>query len=319
MLSLNAQLTAQGLSFGRLVPALDLAFAAPLDVPARHVHDISVGGAHGTSLIMPAWNSDGYYGVKIINIFPQNGAAGLPGLHATYTLFDARTGVPLAQLDGDILTAYRTAAAAALGARYLSRADSKTLVVLGTGRIAQLLPEAMRSVRPIERVLVWNHRPESAQRFVDTLNNAGWQAEVAPDLRDAVQVADIVSCATLSETPLVKGEWLRPGTHLDLIGSFKPVMIESDAACFERARGQVFVDTYEALKKSGDLLQAIEAGALASDGIAGDLHALISGQSAGRRDDAAITIFKAVGNAIEDLTAAQAVYEASASKSRIPS
>ena len=247
----NADQTRAHLTFERLVPALRDAFAGDATVPPRHVHTVEVGSDRGTVLIMPAWSSAGYLGIKTINIFPGNSARGLPGLHATYMLYDAHTGVPLAQLDGNEITAHRTAAASALGASYLSRKDASTLLVLGTGRVARLLPAAHASTRSIRRVRVWNHRPEGARALATEWRHAGWDAEAVEDLAAGVRTADIVSCATLATAPLVRGEWLAPGSHLDLIGSFTPAMKEAHSSCFADAR--VFVDTEEAPTKAGDL------------------------------------------------------------------
>ncbi|OZI44602.1 ornithine cyclodeaminase [Bordetella genomosp. 5] len=299
--------TQGALSFDAVIPALRSAFQGGYVVPARHVHAIESQGRQGTSLIMPAWNAAGYFGVKVINIFPENTHDGLPGLHATYTLYSARTGVPLASVDGDIVTAYRTAGAAALGADYLARPDARTLLILGSGRIASLVAPAMRAVRPIERVLVWNVRAPGAERLAQALRAQGYAAEAVTDLEAAVRQADIVSCATLSTEPLVRGEWLRPGTHLDLIGSFKPDMKETDPDCFRD--NAVYVDTDEAPTKSGDLLAAFEAGTLARDAIRGTLFDLAAQRVPGRESDAAITVFKAVGSALEDLALAALVYE----------
>ncbi|SAI71872.1 ornithine cyclodeaminase [Bordetella ansorpii] len=308
MLVIDTAATRGALAFDSVIPVLREAFRGGVTVPPRHVHAIESGGAHGTSLIMPAWNAQGYFGVKIINIFPGNTRQGLPGLHATYTLYSASTGVPLAQVDGDVVTAFRTAGAAALGASYLARTDARTLLIVGSGRIAGLLAQAMRAVRPIERVLVWNVRPAGAQALARTLAEQGMDAQAVTGLEQAVRQADIVSCATLSTEPLVRGAWLRPGTHLDLVGSFKPEMIEADADCF--ARASVYVDTDEAPTKAGDLLAAFAAGTLARDGLRGTLFDLVAGRVPGRADDAEITVFKAVGSALEDLALAARVYEA---------
>jgi ornithine cyclodeaminase len=308
MLLIDTERTRDALSFATLIPALREAFASGASVPVRHTHAIESGGMRGTSLIMPAWNEQGYFGVKVINIFPGNGAQGLPGLHATYNLYSARTGVPLAQVDGDVVTVYRTAGAAALGASCLARPDSRVLAIAGSGRIASLLPAAMRAVRPIERVLVWNTRPAGAQALALALREQGFDAQAMDHLQDAVEQADIVSCATLSTQPLVQAQWLRPGTHLDLIGSFKPDMIEAHPDCFRSA--WVYVDTDEAPTKAGDLLQAFDAGVLAREDIRGTLADLVRATGPVRIDPQAITIFKAVGSALEDLTAAALVYEA---------
>jgi ornithine cyclodeaminase len=296
------------LNFERLVPALRAAFAAEAQVPPRHVHSIETAGADkGTVLIMPAWSDAGFLGIKTINIFPGNSARGLPGLHATYVLYDARTGVPLAMMDGNEITARRTAAASALGASFLARSDARRLLVLGTGRIARMLPAAHASARAIDEVHVWNHRPESAEALAAQWRAEGWNAQIATDLEMAVRHADIVSCATLATAPLVRGEWLAPGSHLDLIGSFTPAMREADVRCFEGAR--TFIDTSEALQKSGDLLDAIAAGTLRADAVQGTLAELCRNERPGRTGDEERTVFKAVGSALEDLTAATLVWQ----------
>jgi len=316
MLIIDTEQTRRALAFPDVIAALRDAFQAGASVPPRHVHSIESGGARGTSLIMPAWNEQGYFGVKVINIFPENTRQGLPGLHAVYTLYSARTGVPLAQVDGDVVTVWRTAGAAALGASYLARPDARVLLIVGSGRIAGLLAPAMRAVRPIERVLVWNVRPEGARALAASLAGQGFDAQAVEALEPAVRQADIVSCATLSIEPLVRGAWLRPGTHLDLIGSFKPDMKETDPACFDGT--EVYVDTDEAPTKSGDLLAAFEAGVLAPAAIRGTLADLISGQAPGRTAASQVTVFKAVGSALEDLTLAAMVYEAHSRDGRRP-
>lgn len=307
MRQLDATATAAALDFAALIPALRQAFVEGCEVPLRHTHRIDdPHGTGGTVLLMPAWKPGGLLGLKTVTIFPGNGARGLPGLHSVYTLFDATSGVPLAQLDGNVITSRRTAAASALAASYLARADASCLLVLGTGRVARLLPAAMRSVRPIRRVLVWNHRADGARELAATLCTQGFAAEPVDDLHAALGRAHIVSAATLATAPLVSGAALAPGTHLDLIGSFTPQMRESDAACFARSR--VFVDTEEALAKSGDVLGAKAEGAFDDARLQGTLAELCSAQRPGRRDAGEITLFKAVGSALEDLAAAELVW-----------
>lgn len=307
MKNFDAAATRAPLDFERLVPALRQAFAGEAQVPPRHIHHIEAGADQGTVLIMPAWSAAGYLGIKTIAIFPGNAARGLPGLHATYVLYDAHTGVPLAAMDGDEITARRTAAASALAARYLARPDARRLLVLGTGRVARLLPAAHASVRAIDDVLVWNHRPDSAQALAELWRAEGFNARASADLESAVRGADIVSCATLATAPLVRGEWLAPGAHLDLIGSFTPQMREADQACF--AGAQTFIDTDEALAKAGELLDAIAAGTLRADAVAATLAQLCRGDHAGRASRDERTVFKAVGSALEDLAAATLVWQ----------
>jgi ornithine cyclodeaminase/alanine dehydrogenase-like protein (mu-crystallin family) len=301
----DAATTRRHLGFTSLIEALRQMFASGCEVPLRHTHCIADAG---TVLLMPAWRAGRRLGIKTVTIFPGNGARALPGLHSTYLLFDAATGVPLAQLDGDEITSRRTAAASALAASFLARQEARRLLIVGSGRVAALLPEAMRAVRPIDQVVVWNHRPDSARALAATWVAAGIDALATDDLASAVSQADIVSCATLATVPLVRGEWLRPGTHLDLIGSFTPQMREADAACFARSR--VFVDTPEALAKSGDVLDAIGAGAFAEAQLQGTLAELCRGERPGRANDTERTLFKAVGTALEDLAAAERVFDA---------
>ncbi|MEP7102253.1 MAG: ornithine cyclodeaminase family protein [Burkholderiales bacterium] len=305
MLQIDADTTRRHLPFDALIAALRAMFIAGCEVPLRGTHRI---GEAGTILLMPAWRTGARLGVKTVTIFPGNSALGLPGLHSVYLLFDAATGVPLAQLDGNEITSRRTAAAAALAASYLARHDARRLLILGTGRVAALLTEAMRAVRPIDEVVIWNHRPASAHALAAQLRAAGVDTRATDDLEHAVRHADIVSCATLSTAALVQGAWLRPGTHLDLIGSFTPQMREADAECFARSR--VFVDTSEALAKSGDLLDAIAEGAFDATQLRGTLAELCAGARPGRIDPTECTLFKAVGTALEDLAAAELVFDA---------
>lgn len=309
MIHLDANATAAPLGWPALIAALRRAFAEGREVPLRHTHRIDdPNGSGGTVLLMPAWRAGHYLGLKTVTIFPGNSARGLPGLHSLYTLFDATTGVPLAQLDGDVITSRRTAAASALAASLLAREDASRLLVLGSGRVARLLAPALRSVRPITQVRVWNHRTEGAESLAMQWRAEGLDAQATADLPAAVAWADIVSCATLAAAPLVRGAWLREGAHLDLIGSFTPQMRESDAECFARSR--VFVDTEEALAKSGDLLGAVAEGGFDAARLQGTLAQLCRGERGGRAGACEITLFKAVGNALEDLAAAELVADA---------
>lgn len=302
MQQFDTRATREALPFDALIGAIEAMFVAGAEVPARHVHAIGDAGAEqGRVLIMPAWQGR-HMGIKTVNIFPGNAARGLPGLFSTYILYDAATGEPLAQIDGNEITSRRTAAASALAARYLARADAGRLLVVGSGRVARLLPHAYRAVLPIREVTVWSRNPDSALKLAAELRADGFAARASDDLEAAARQADIVSCATLATEPVIRGEWLRAGSHLDLIGSFTPQMRETDDACFAGAR--LYVDTPEALQKSGDLLGPMARGVFAPGDVAGTLEALCRGQAAGRRNDAERTVFKSVGTALEDLAAA---------------
>jgi ornithine cyclodeaminase len=305
---IDAEATGQALPFDRLIPALQALFARGCEVPPRQVHAIAApGAAPVTSLVMPAWLAGSHYGVKVVNIAPGNAAHGLPGLHSTYLLFDAATGVPLALLDGDQITSRRTAAASALAARWLAREDARHLLVVGAGRVARLLPQAYGAVRPIERVSVWARSAAQAEGLAASWRQQGLDAQAVTDLPAAVRAADIVSCATLATAPVVQGTWLAPGSHLDLIGSFTPAMREADDACF--ASAALYIDTDEALAKSGDLLGPLSRGVISPCAVCGTLAGLARGESPGRRSAEQRTVFKSVGTALEDLAAAMLVLE----------
>jgi ornithine cyclodeaminase len=313
----NAEETRRHLGFPELMPVLKDMFRSECIVPLRHMHKIGEGQAEvGSVLIMPAWQVGRRFGIKTVSIFPGNTKLGKPGLHSVYTLFDAETGVPLALLDGNEITSRRTAAASALAAQRLSRSDSQRLLVLGSGRVASLLPDAFRAVRPISQIRVWNINADKAELMAKKLNENGFQAEAIEDLSAGAEWADIISCATLSTVPLIKGEWLRRGTHLDLIGSFTPAMRESDAECFRRAT--VFVDTSEALLKAGDILEAVKVGAFDERKVAANLTQLCRGEHGGRTGVEEITLFKAVGTALEDLASASLVYDSLLKSEALP-
>lgn len=309
MLHYNAAQTSAALPFPQLINALQTMFINGCEVPLRHNHAISGsdGNKLGTLLLMPAWQPERWLGVKTVSIFPQNTAHHLPGLHSVYILYNAQTGEPVAIFDGNSITSRRTAAASALAARFLSRQNSKTLLIVGAGRVAELLADAYLSVRPIEHFLIWNQTYEKAEKLAVQLHEKGLQAEAVNNLAAATQQADIVSCATLSTAPLIHREWLQAGTHLDLIGGFAPDMRETDDACF--ADTSVFIDTEEALMKAGDLLQPIANGVFSPEKVCATLADLCRVQHAGRKSNNEITVFKSVGTALEDLAAATLAYE----------
>ncbi len=261
-------------------------------------------------LLMPAWEHDGYIGVKIVNVFPQNAAAGLPAIAGLYLLSEGRHGTPLACIDGGELTRRRTAAASALAARHLAREDAETLLVVGTGRLAPMLLEAHAAVRPIRRVRIWGRNPDKAAAMAREYADRGLDCRAVDDsgLAVATGEADIITCATLSTAPIIHGAWLAPGSHLDLVGAFRPDMRESDDACLQKA--DVFVDTYAgAMGEAGDILQAMDAGAFTQEEIRADLAELERGTRGGRASGDAITLFKSVGASLEDLAAAVEVWD----------
>jgi ornithine cyclodeaminase len=302
---IDAATLRERLPFPALIAALRDAFLDGATVPLRHRHPL---GGLNSLLLMPAWTERGEaarsaLGVKIVSVFPGNNARGQAAVNSTYLLCCAETGRHLAVMDGGEITGRRTVAASALAASFLARRDARSLLVVGSGHVAGLTPSAMAAVRDIATVRVWNHRPAGALALARRLRDEGFDAEAVTDLRAAAGDADIISCATLSSVPLIEGAWLRPGVHVDLVGSYTPAMREADDAAMARAR--VFIDTEAALAEAGEITQALESGALRPDGIAGDLAALCRGDIAGRNDAEEITLFKSVGSALEDLAAAR--------------
>lgn len=311
MLVLDAAQTRAALPWDDLVKALADMFTRGCVMPVRHHHDVKVPGeADATLLLMPAWQPGDYIGVKMVSVFPGNQARGLPAIHGSYLLSSGRTGELLAIVDGGELTARRTAAASALAARYLAREDASRLLMVGTGRLSTNIIEAHASVRPIRQVAIWGRDLKKAEATARDLDLKDIEVSVATDLASAAREADVISCATLSSEPLIRGEWLKPGAHLDLIGAFKPTMRETDDRAVIRA--SIFVDTREgALSEGGDIVQPLRAGVITAEAIRADLFELARGDHVGRTAPEEITLFKSVGAALEDLAGAVLAFQAS--------
>jgi ornithine cyclodeaminase len=299
----------RALDVAGLVEALAAAFRGGTIAPTRHHHTLERPGAPATLLLMPAWSAadpEGFVGVKVVSVYPDNAARALPSVFGTYLLMDGATGEPLAALDGSRLTLWRTAAASALAARFLARADAGRMVMVGAGALAPFLIRAHAALRPIRDVTLWNRHPGRAQALARRLADEGLPVRAESDLEAAVRQADLVSCATLSTTPLVRGAWLKPGAHLDLVGAFTLAMREADDEALQRA--SIHLDTPAARTEGGDVAVALAAGAIAPAAIRGDLFDLCSGRASGRQHADEITLFKSVGCAIEDLAAAALVW-----------
>lgn len=294
-----------------LADALDEAFRGDIVVPVRHHHDVERPDADATLLLMPAWTgrdaAEPFAGTKIVTVFPGNAARHLPSVLGTYLLMDGATGAPVAAIDGTRLTVWRTAAASALAARKLARPDASRMVMVGAGAMAPFLIRAHAAERRLSDIALWNHRPERARALAADLASQGLPVRATEDLAGEVGKADIVSAATLSHEPLIQGAWLRPGTHLDCVGAFRPTMRETDDLCV--TRGTLFCDTRAgALKEGGDYAIPLAAGLISPASVAADLYDLSRGVHRGRSSADEITMFKSVGTAIEDLAAAILVW-----------
>jgi len=298
------------LSYPKLINALQRAFTEDIIVPPRLHFDIENPSAsrETTLLMMPAWQAGDVAGIKLVTVAPDNHQYQLPSIQGTYLLFDVKTGKLKASMDAPSLTAKRTAAASALASKFLSREDSKTLLVVGTGTLSSQLIEAHASVRPIEVVYVWGRSFAKAELVCQQVKHLGLECIAVDDLKQHVNKADIISCATLSKEPLIFGKWLKKGQHLDMVGAYRPDMREMDDECL--LRSNIFVDNMEsAVRETGDLAIPIKAGVIQPKHIKADLFSMCEQNFIFERNNEDITIFKSVGHALEDLTAAKLVAE----------
>lgn len=297
-----------------LINSLKIGFQQGCEAPTRHHHTINnPGGQNATLLLMPAWISEQYIGVKLITVFPDNPEKSIPSILGNYLLMDGRTGENLAMLDAGELTARRTAGASALASAYLSRKDSTKLLLVGSGRVAENAGFAHATVRPVQEIQIWARSREKAEHLAALYRLHSFQATAISSLQQGVHWADIISCATMSTEPLILGKDVRPGTHIDLIGAYKPFMRESDDALIAKAR--VFVDTTEgALSEAGDLLLPMENKIFHPEDVQADLAGLTRKMSDGRTENNQITLFKSVGCALEDLCLAVSCYKKSLEK-----
>ena len=251
---------------------------------------------------MAAWQRGQAFGIKLATVFPANAARGQPTIASVYVLFDGTDGTPRAVIDATPLTVRKTAADSALAADYLARPDARTLLMVGAGAQAEWMIAAHRVVRPsIARVLIWNRTPDRAQHLAARLG-----AEAVTDLATAAAAADVICCATAATAPVLRGTWLRPGVHVDLVGAYTPDMRETDDDAVRRA--SVFVDTRRfTLHDAGDISQPLAAGVIAESDIRADLFQLVRGEVKERQDAAEITLFKNAGGGHLDLMAARLI------------
>lgn len=316
MLNISKEQLEENLDYSILIEALRRAFQEKYIVPSRHHHNYEnpKEGVESTLLLMPAWQIGNYLGVKMVTVSPKNSQYNLPSIHGVYTLFDAHKGMPLAQINATTLTAQRTAATSALASSFLSKKNSKTLLMIGTGALAPELIRAHTSVRPIERVYIWGRNLEKAKAVANFItkhlqNTELEKFDVFPikNIEEGIENADIISCATLSPNPLVFGRNLNAGQYLDLVGAYRPDMRETDDESI--LRSSVFVDTYDGMHESGDISIPLRTGTLEKENICADLFELCRGEKTGRKDNTEITLFKSVGHALEDLVLAKLIYE----------
>lgn len=291
-------------NYGEFIPLLKEAFCSDYTVPQRSHFNFSsgVGTETSTLLIMPAWLEGEFVGVKTVTVSPHNHVFDLPSIQGIYSLISAKNGKVIAQLDAKKLTVKRTAAASALASQMLSRKDVKSHLMVGTGALSSELIKAHCQVRPIEEARVWGRSKEKALAITEQLKGLDVELKVEESIQAGVQSSDVVSVATLSSSPLIQGNWLQPGQHLDLVGAYRPDMREADDKVVKRS--SIFVDSMAATQESGDLAIPLQEGTIEESNIKGDMFELSKGTIEGRSSDDEITLFKSVGHALEDLAAA---------------
>ena len=308
METLSEEQVEQRLDPAQCIVALERAFRD--DYPGVHMPTRlqMPGGDGGVMLVMPCHDPALGMGIKLVTVSEQAGADG-ERLHASYVLYDAVTLEPRLLLAARRLTEIRTAAASALATRFLAREDARTLGVFGAGRQARTHCRVLPLIRTFERVLVCGPTPDQSRRFASQME-AELGARVEPaEPRACVEQSDVLCTCTTATQPLFEGAWLRPGTHLNLVGAFQPEAREVDDATVQRSR--VVVDTYDgAMAEAGDLLLPLRRGVISRQHLAADLHELVSGKKAGRSTTTEITLFKSLGCALEDLVAASLVEKA---------
>lgn len=293
-----------------LIKELKIGFSSnDIIVPKRHHHDFPnpVMNTDSTLLLMPAWNPSKESGIKIVTVSPKNGKFDLPSINGIYIYLDGKKGTIKAILDAKNLTAKRTASASALASTYLSRENSNSLLMIGTGVLSINLIKAHANVRPIKEVFVWGRNFEKAQKIASKLKDEKFTTQAIKSIEEKISEVDIISSATLSKTPLILGKYLKEGQHIDLVGAYKKDMREADDEAIKKA--SIYLDTFQSgLHESGDIAIPLAKGIIKKEAIKADLFELCSGLKKGRSNSKEITLFKSVGHALEDLIAANYYY-----------
>ncbi|MBB6328522.1 ornithine cyclodeaminase [Algoriphagus iocasae] len=296
------------LDYKKLIEALREIFKSDYTMPVRHHHFYQTDeGEENTLILMPVWNKE-YLGMKQVTVAPANASKNMPSIYAQYILSNSKTGQPLALMNATELTARRTACTSALATSFLARKDAENLLVVGGGKVAQHLVQAHFAVQKFKKVSVWMRNQDKMEEFVASLKDQGYPAEAVTDLENSARQADLISCATLSKTAIIKGEWVKPGTHLDMIGSHKPTTRETDDDAIRKST--IFVDSRNgALHETGELALPIADGIITENDVKADIVELVKDIHPGRSSSEEITLFKSAGLAVEDLAAALLVYK----------
>ncbi len=308
MLHLDAEAVHAGLPWPDLVEALRLAHATRSKPDATTAIFDAPDGSGDQFVNLTAWSGGRSIAVKLVGVFPDNPSRALPepSIQGLVALFDGATGRPLMTCDGAALTYRKTAADSALGAALLSRPDAEVLAIAGAGGLAPFVAEAIAAVRPIRRILIWNRTRPRAEAMARTLRRPGREVTVIDDLDAALPEADIISAVTMATAPVIRGRYLKPGAHVDLIGAYLPTMREADAETVRRA-ARMFCDHRAGFAASGDGAAPVAEGLVT--GPEADLFDLCTGRHPGRSSREEITVFKNCGGGHLDLFTAERLYQ----------
>jgi len=283
--------------------------------PRAEISDIFLGPQSATLLNRAAFIDGLGYGVKAVTVMGENAAKGLPTVQGVMMVYEPRSGGLLAIIDSRLVTEIKTASDSTLGAALLARPDSRRLLIVGAGVVAESLIRAYSAIFPgLEEILIWARRPEQATDLVNRMSHMDAKLNVAKDLAKAVASADIISSATMARTPVLMGEWIAPGTHVDLIGAFKSDMREADDTLI--STGSLYVDSRDTtLHHIGELMIPLAAGVISESDIKGDFYDLIASDQPARTSGTEITVFKNGGGAHLDLMIADYITRTVASRS----
>ena len=295
-------------TYSDFIPFLKKFYAEDVTVPPRPHYSIQSEISNATLLLMPSWQSEKYIGVKVVNVFPDNHRFELPSVQGIYILMDGLTGQILATFDGLTLTTKRTAAISAVACDILAKPKCKSILMIGTGNLSAELIQAHHSIRDLDEVFIWGRNISKSQKKCKEIKalipDINIQSVIDKDQFCAK--ADIISVATLAKDPVLFGEHVTDGTHIDLVGSYSKESREADDNCLVQSK--IFVDDYGALKESGDLYIPLDQGVIKEKDVIMDLNELVThGYLRKSKDET--TLFKSVGNAKADLALAIYLYE----------
>lgn len=298
-------------SYGEFIPYLKEYFTKEISAPQRPHYPLQKNQENAdTLLLMPAWQIDKHIGIKLITVFENNVSKNLNTINGIYLLINGNTGLPLCTFDAALFTSKRTAAASALASSFLSRKDSKTLTIIGTGNLCHELIAAHSAVRELNDVRIWGRNHAKAIQKADSYSpTANTSVIPVEHIDDSIAQSDIVSSATFAKEPLIQGQYIKDGTHIDLVGSYQPGYREADDELISKS--SVYIDTPAALHETGELLIPIKNKVISESDIKSNLIELCKGKHPGRENNAEITWFKSVGYALEDLAMGVYLYEKS--------